>query len=775
MRLINILLLSTTAWTASLVSTSGNTPLYETFSMEFNALNVSGNKFQAFGTVNFSKGNQAFKVDAFHDGGDTWRARFMPSSTGTWNYTWSLSGSSGSGSFSCTAKTNEKNRGHVKLDPSHSRYLVHDDGTPYYAWGGKWFGGAHVGPVSKDGVTNPYRLSDSQVLAYLNTAEQYKHNSSLLKVAFDPLEDDKVSWDTSWLARMEWLVKEMGKRGIYCQMTFFCTWARAAGNPFSNATVGTQQVMNVWKNEDNLQKENYIRYVVARFGGFHNVYWELGNEILSKYRNPGDPVVFREQANSKYIPWIKKYDPYGMPIGCSYITDVVSYNSVNVDMHFPHDNGTEINRCKPIDRPLIQNEPCNNNGKANWRDEDIRDPATRKWYRYTFWHMFALGGCGAYQASWLNIENELSTAVYNVMGDQKRFREFLEALPVSINEMDPKSGYIVSGPSGHETRAKSGECYVTYWFGSASAGTVTLNIPAGNYLAEWYNPSNGNTIASQSITGSSSTSFSRPAYSEDIVLLVTRADKPALIIDPLNTNVSTAKDYQWFAIDNNEAMYIDRNYRFTDLPEALIGHTALRTANDDKSVNPSVSHISFNMDTDVVVYVLYTDMSTTLEAEWLNSQNGWTLESITAETDLGGGEATRKIQSKRFGPGTITLMGNGSTGSVSSMYNVVVIPASGLTVQTGAVVRPENEMVLSACPNPFNPSTTITITYKSEIRNYKLGIFDIHGRKAANLSLLASGHSSEYVWNAGRNPSGIYIVQVEVNGNIYRKRLTLVK
>jgi hypothetical protein len=58
----------------------------------------------------------------------------------------------------------------------------------------------------------------------------------------------------------------------------------------------------------------YLRNAVARFAGFYNVYWELGNEME---HSPNDGGSFVRLANALYIPWIREFDPYDLPMGAS--------------------------------------------------------------------------------------------------------------------------------------------------------------------------------------------------------------------------------------------------------------------------------------------------------------------------------------------------------------------------------------------------------------------------------------------------------------------------
>ena len=147
---------------------------------------------------------------------------------------------------------------------------------------------------------------------------------------------------------------------------------------------------------------------------------------------------------------------------------------------------------------------------------------------------------------------------------------------------------------------------------------------------------------------------------------------------PLVSNlvVASGRAYQWFDLASGQNMYIDRTYRFgSPIPASINGQFTLRTANDDKFSSANATHVSFTVNQASTVYVLYTTVNTTLESTWLTDANGWSLEDYTVPTTLPGAEAARKVRKKTFAAGaTVTLNGNGSTNSISSMYNVVVVP-----------------------------------------------------------------------------------------------------
>jgi hypothetical protein len=343
----------------------------------------------------------------------------------------------------------------------------------------------------------------------------------LLKTALYPVGNDLLSWDLEWIRRGEWLVREMAARGIYCQLNFFDTWSREKGKWFTNNTDGTNQVFNVWDTSDESAKENYLRTLIARYSGFYNVYWELGNEMEHR---PNSGTAFAALANDKYLPWIRKYDPYDLPVCLS----EEIWRKTNVDIGLIHQTNRFPDYKTDGNRPNMINELVRGGiSGVLATDSVIRNPEERISYRRTFWRYFTYGGCGSTQATWLSITEPLNEAVLNVMGDQMRLRNFIDQLPVSINEMDTDTGFVATGPGSFRTRGEKGECYVTYFLlgpeTSLKRDTVTINATAGQYEYKWYDPKTGIfTNSEKTEIKAAHHSILHPDFTEDIVLLVTR-------------------------------------------------------------------------------------------------------------------------------------------------------------------------------------------------------------------------------------------------------------
>lgn len=85
------------------------------------------------------------------------------------------------------------------------------------------------------------------------------------------------------------------------------------------------------------------------------------------------------------------------------------------------------------------------------------------------------------------------------------------------------------------------------------------------------------------------------------------------------------------------------------------------------------------------------------------------------------------------------------------------------------------EVRLTNAPNPFNPTTIITLTL-GQAASVDLKVYDLAGRVVANLfqgSLAAGAHPFQF---SGENlPAGVYVYRAEVSGNVVTGKALLVK
>lgn len=98
----------------------------------------------------------------------------------------------------------------------------------------------------------------------------------------------------------------------------------------------------------------------------------------------------------------------------------------------------------------------------------------------------------------------------------------------------------------------------------------------------------------------------------------------------------------------------------------------------------------------------------------------------------------------------------------TSQVEFVQIEPSG--VENNPALSPDNPVLLSAFPNPFNCQTTIPFSLNGA-GEVSIDIFDITGRSVGiqYIEPLQAGYH-EYTWNAGDCASGVYLMRLTVDG-----------
>jgi hypothetical protein len=124
--------------------------------------------------------------------------------------------------------------------------------------------------------------------------------------------------------------------------------------------------------------------------------------------------------------------------------------------------------------------------------------------------------------------------------------------------------------------------------------------------------------------------------------------------------VASGKAYQILTgLSNNLPCYIDRSYRYSNVPSFLNGATFIKTANDDKK-RTDTNFLTFNANSNVTVYVAYDNRNA--KPAWLSTYTD-TRADLTTDVSF-------SIYQRNFSAGTITLGGNQAGGS---MYTVMIV------------------------------------------------------------------------------------------------------
>jgi hypothetical protein len=132
-----------------------------------------------------------------------------------------------------------------------------------------------------------------------------------------------------------------------------------------------------------------------------------------------------------------------------------------------------------------------------------------------------------------------------------------------------------------------------------------------------------------------------------------------------NLTVSSGKDYDFDILASDALVYIDRGYRFIDVPSEYSDLDYIMTANDDKWLTDE-AFLSFDVTEDVIIYVAYDSRASSVP-NWLSS---WTDTGRTIFTT----DAPRRIYEKEFTQGTVILGANYASGvsGSGSKYSVII-------------------------------------------------------------------------------------------------------
>ena len=214
----------------------------------------------------FDNGSKKIEVPGFYDGDGIYRIRFSPDTQGEWHYEtkanrWELTNKTGD--FTVTPP-NTGNHGPVRV---HNTYhFAYADGTPFNEIGTTIYNWLDTPEevqeeTLKTLAASPFNkarmLVTQQPASYMN-----KYPPPLWPFAGTPPHDwDYTRFNPEFFRHYEKRIGQLRDMGIEADVILF--------NPYGK-----------WGFEkmDAAGDERYVRYVVARFGAYRNVWWSLANE-----------------------------------------------------------------------------------------------------------------------------------------------------------------------------------------------------------------------------------------------------------------------------------------------------------------------------------------------------------------------------------------------------------------------------------------------------------------------------------------------------------------
>jgi hypothetical protein len=256
------LLSLTNSWAAS----SGNAEQWGIYEIQLKGP-TNGNPFiDVRLSAVFNNGTRQVEVPGFYDGDGVYRVRFMPDTQGRWQYEtkancWELTGKTGD--FVVTPPS-KGNHGPVRVRNTY--HFAYADGTPF----------KQIGTTIYNWIDTPLEVQEEtlktlaaspfnkarMLITQQPTPYQTKYPPALWPFEGKPPHDwDLARFNPEFFRLYEKRIGQLRDLGIEADLILF--------NPYGKW--GFEQM-------DAAGDERYVRYVVARFGAYRNVWWSLANE-----------------------------------------------------------------------------------------------------------------------------------------------------------------------------------------------------------------------------------------------------------------------------------------------------------------------------------------------------------------------------------------------------------------------------------------------------------------------------------------------------------------
>jgi hypothetical protein len=263
------------------------------------SIKVNGNPFTTVDlTAEFRKGSRTIKVTGFYDGEDTYRIRFMPDDEGEWKFITAsnrkeLLGKNGA--FTCI-EPEKGNHGPVRVrDTFHFAY---DDGTSYFSVGTTCYAWIYQPIQLQKQTLETLRQSCFNKIRMCVFPKFFEHNEKTPLIF--PYEGDETNGfdytrpNIAFFRLLDERVQQLGELGIEADIILFHT----QDNP--------KWRFNLMNKDQNTQ---YLKYIVSRLSGYHNVWWCMANEYdLFKYL-PGAGEKKKRSGWRRFGQLVRRTDP----------------------------------------------------------------------------------------------------------------------------------------------------------------------------------------------------------------------------------------------------------------------------------------------------------------------------------------------------------------------------------------------------------------------------------------------------------------------------------
>lgn len=392
-------------------------------------------------TGTFTNGAETFVPEGFYDGNGTYKIRFMPDREGEWTYATSSNHAdlnNKKGSFTCIAAG--KKKGPVRVKNVYN--FAYADSTPFIPFGTTLYEWAFQSKERQAETVVSLKASPfnkARMLAVPPYKDRYISGPGKLTV-FPFTGTSKADWDFSrfnplFFQQLEENVRQLDDIGVQADLILF--------RPYDKGKWG----FDMMNDETN---QRFIRYMVARFAAFENIWWSLANEN-SFIRHLTD------EDWDRYFQLVQKCDPYHHLRSIHNADRIYDYNKPWVThVSLQYYNAVKVFGVSPMLRdmyrkPIVQDEiNYEGNIAARWGQLSGEEMTRRFWIAY-IGGAYATHG-EALNTDWLSGGGKLAGTSPQRIAFLKKL---MEEAPEGIRPLDP---YFIMNLVG-----KYGSYYLYYF------------------------------------------------------------------------------------------------------------------------------------------------------------------------------------------------------------------------------------------------------------------------------------------------------------------------
>jgi hypothetical protein len=204
-------------------------------------------------------------IQGFYDGSGIYKIRYMPASEGRWSYT-TISNqkqlNARKGAFNCIPPSKE-NHGPVVVKDTF--YFAYADGTPHHSFGTTCYGWVHQGDslaeVTLKTLSEGY-FNKMRMCVFPKDYDWNKNEPLLYPFEGKPLKEwDYTRFNPAYFRNVEKRIRQLDSLGIEADLIVFHPYDRWGYQSMTRET-----------------DDFYIRYIIARFASYKNVWWSMANE-----------------------------------------------------------------------------------------------------------------------------------------------------------------------------------------------------------------------------------------------------------------------------------------------------------------------------------------------------------------------------------------------------------------------------------------------------------------------------------------------------------------